>query len=391
MKYPFSPEILDAMPEELEELFRQLELTLLDEVCSRLKIADALNEVTIQDIRALRSHGIDLEEIKGTIKKEAGISHEKLDQLLNDVIRENQKYYDDMIDLAGVTLPEKLVGAADIEAIRSQTHDTFLNLTASMGFMVDAGRTMLPPAEAYQWALDNAELQIQSGAISYNQAIYHAVKELADSGIRTVAYESGHVDQIDVAVRRAVMTGVSQICAKYTEQAAAYLETDYFEVSAHSGARDVPGPSPWSSHKEWQGKVYSIKDNDKYPNIYTVCGLDMVDGLEGANCRHRRYPFIDGVTERAYTDEELENIDKPPFEYEGKTYTMYQATQQQRKIERTVRKLKRERDAFKASGNEEEAKDISVKIRRLEQKYKDFSEAAGLRMQRERMNIMKSK
>ena len=55
MKYPFSPEILDALPEELAELFRDLELTLLDEICSRLKIADQLNEVTVQDIRALRA------------------------------------------------------------------------------------------------------------------------------------------------------------------------------------------------------------------------------------------------------------------------------------------------------------------------------------------------
>lgn len=390
MQYPFSPEILDAMPEELAELFRQLELTLLDEVCSRLKIADQLNEVTIQDIRALRSHGIDLEQIKDAIQKTAEISKEKLDQLISDAISKNQKYYDEMIDLVGLTQPEKIVGAEDIEAIRRQTQEEFRNITASMGFLVDAGRTMLPPAKAYQWALDNAELQIQSGAISYNQAIYNAVKELADSGLKTVTYESGHIDQIDVAVRRAVMTGVSQVCAKYTEQAAAYLQTDYYEVSAHAGARDVPGPSPWSSHKAWQGKVYSTKDNDKYPNIYTVCGLDMVDGLEGANCRHRRYPFVDGVSERTYTDEQLENIDKPPFEYEGRTYTTYQATQQQRKIERTVRKLKRERAAFSASGNKEKANDINAKINRLEQKYKDFSEAAGLRTQKERMNILKT-
>ena len=82
-----------------------------------------------------------------------------------------------------------------------------------MGFLVDAGRTMLPPAKAYQWALDNAVMQVQSGAINYKQAIKTAVKQLADSGLKIVDYESGHRDQIDVAARRAVMTGVSQICA----------------------------------------------------------------------------------------------------------------------------------------------------------------------------------
>ena len=64
MKYPFTPELLDSLPEELAELYRSLELKLLDEICSRLKIAGELNEVTVQDIRALRSHGIDLSEIE---------------------------------------------------------------------------------------------------------------------------------------------------------------------------------------------------------------------------------------------------------------------------------------------------------------------------------------
>ena len=291
-RYPFTPELLDAFPEDLAELFRALELVLLDEICSRLKAADELNEVTVQDIRALRSNGIDLNEIKKAIRETSGISKTKLDKLLGDVVARNQQYYTDLIDLAHITQPETLVDAAEVAAIRTQTLDTFHNLTASMGFLVDAGRTMLPPAKAYQWALDSAALQVQSGAINYNQAIKTAVKELADSGLKVVDYESGHRDQIDVAARRAVMTGVSQICAKYTEQSAEYLETPYFEVSAHAGARDKPGPSPWSSHKDWQGKVYSIRANDIYPNIYEVCGLGAVDGLEGANCRHRRNVWV---------------------------------------------------------------------------------------------------
>ena len=254
--YPFTPELLDALPEELAELFRDLEDTLLAEICSRLKAADELNEATVQDIRALRSHGIDLKEIKKAIRETSGISKTKLDKLLGDVVARNQQYYTDMIDLAHITQPETLVDAAEVAAIRAQTLDTFHNLTASMGFLVDAGRTMLPPAKAYQWALDSATLQVQSGAINYNQAIKTAVKELADSGLKVVDYESGHRDHVDVAVRRAVMTGVSQICAKYTEQSAEYLDTPYFEVSAHVGARDKPGPSPWSSHKDWQGHVY---------------------------------------------------------------------------------------------------------------------------------------
>ena len=387
MKYPFQPEILDALPEELAELFRALEITLLEEICSRLKAADQLNEVTVQDIQALRSHGIDLKSIEEAISKTAGISKQKLNSLLNDVVERNQKYYTEVIDLAHVTQPETLVDAATVDAIKRQTHDTFRNLTASMGFLV--GNTMLKPARAYQWALDNAEMQIQSGAISYNQAIANVVRQLADSGIRVVDYESGHRDFIDVAARRAVMTGVNQICAKYTEQSAEYLDTPYFEVSAHAGARDIPGKSPWPSHKAWQGLVYSTRSNDIYPSIYDVCGLGAVDGLEGANCRHRRNVWVEGVSERTYTDEQLAHIDDDlGCEFDGKNYTAYEATQMQRRVERQIIKQKRLVTAYKASEQKDEYYAAKAKLVRLNAKYKSFSEAAGLPLQWERTKVL---
>lgn len=387
--YPFSPALLDALPEELTELFRALEITLLEEICSRLKAAGELNEVTVQGIRALRAHGIDSKEIEKAIRKTAGISETKLNKLLNDVVERNQTYYTELIDLARITQPETLVSVEDTWAIYEQTKQTLRNITRSMGFLVDAGRTMLPPARAYQWALDNAVMQVQSGAINYNQAIKTAVKKLADSGLKAVDYESGHRDQIDVAARRAVMTGVNQICSKYTEQSAQYLETPYFEVSAHAGARDKPGPSPWSSHKDWQGKVYSIRTGDIYPSIYEVCGLGAVDGLEGANCRHRRYPWVEGVSERTYTDEQLEHIDDDlGCEFDGKKYTAYEATQMQRRVERQIIKQKRLVTAYKASEQKAEYYAAKAKLVRLNAKYKAFSEAAGLPLQWERTRVL---
>ena len=126
---------------------------------------------------------------------------------------------------------------------------------------------------------------------------------------------------------------------------------------------------------------------EKYPDFVTTCGLGSVTGIGGANCRHSFWPYIEGVSERAYTDEELAGIDPPPFEFEGQVYTRYEATQMQHSIERTIRKLKRERAAFQAAGLADEGQAVSIRIRRLGSKYKAFSKAAGLPQQRERMNI----
>lgn len=392
--YPFSPALLDALPEELAELFRSLEDTLLNEICSRLKLADQLNEVTVQDIRALRSHGIDLKDIEKSVCKTTGISEKKLKELLDDVVERNQKYYTDLIDLAHVTQPETLVSVEDTWAIYEQTKQTMRNLTRSMGFLVDAGRTMLPPAKAYQWALDNAAMQIQSGAINYNQAIKSAVQQLAQSGLKVADYESGHRDQIDVAARRAVMTGVNQICDQYTNQSAEYLDTRYFEVSAHSGARDKLGASPWSSHKEWQGKVYYQSESGEpdplglYDDLVETTGYGYVDGLTGANCRHHKYPFVPGVSERTYTVEQLDHIDDGlGCTFDGKTYTAYEATQMQRRIERQIRAQKKLRNAYKEAGLSEDATAANIKLRRLNAEYSRFSKAAGLPEQPERTKV----
>lgn len=255
-RYPFTPSVLDALPEELAELYRSLESQLLDEICSRLNLADQLNEVTVQSIRALRSHGVSQHEIERAIRRTTNISEKKLTELLDDVVERNQRYYSELIKITDVTAPQTLLSIEDTYAIYEQTRQTFRNITRSMAFLVDNGRTLLAPAMAYQWALDNAVLQVQSGAISYNQAIRYAVKQLADSGIKVAEYESGHRDQIDVAVRRAVMSGVNALCQRYAEQSMEYLDTNLVEVSAHIGARNIDGPNGWEAHTKWQGKVF---------------------------------------------------------------------------------------------------------------------------------------
>ena len=135
--------------------------------------------------------------------------------------------------------------------------------------------------------------------------------------------------------------------------------------------------------------MYSTRSGDIYPNIYEVCGLGAVDGLEGANCRHLRNVWVEGVSERTYTDEQLEHIDDGlGCTFDGKTYTAYEATQEQRKVERTIRKLKREKTAYNAAGLTDEEQAVNIKLRRLNAKYKAFSQAAGLPEQRERMKVL---
>ena len=392
MKFPFHPSLLEALPEEIAELFRGLEDTLLADICSRLKTG-TVGETTVLDIKALRSHGIDLKEIEKAISETSGISENKLKKLLEEVVEKNQQYYNEVITLADVTKPETLVNAADIDAIKRQTLQEMRNITRTMAFVVDAGRTILKPQKALTWALDTALLQVQSGAVSYNTAIANAVKQLADSGLRMVDYESGRSDQVDVAARRAVMTGVNQINQKYAEQSTEYLETDLVETSAHIGARNI-GNVP-ENHEKWQGKWYRWSEKPQtstgeYPDFIETTGYGTGAGLGGWNCRHTFYPVVEGVSEATYSQADLDAMkgENRKFKFEGQEYDGYTATQEQRSIERTIRKLKREETAYNAAGLRDKELAVSIRIKRLSAKYKAFSLAAGLPEQRERMKVL---
>lgn len=388
MKYPITPEYLDAAPEPIAIAMRELEKDILREICSRFKLTGELNEVAMNDIRALRAQGLDMETIEKMIAKHSKETLPQVQKALDRVVEYNQKYYNELASKASIAEPLFWVTAADIAQIQSQTLDGYRNITRSLGFALQTNGkvTFQPLAKAYQAALDKAEVKMQSGAFTLQQSLEDAVRDLADSGIYTIDYATGHRDHADVAARRDIFTGLNQLTSKYTETAAETLETDLYEITAHRGARDKG--TGWKNHKAWQGKVYSTKDGSKYPNIYTICGLGAVDGLEGANCRHHRHPFLEGVSERVYTDEQLANIDPPSVRFEGRTYSAYEATQMQRKIERTVRKLERRRAAYNAAGMTGKEEQTGIRIRRLKKEYREFSRAASLPTQTNRMKVI---
>ena len=391
-KYPITPEFMYSLPLPLMRLYQRLEEQILEDICSRVAMTGEMTETAIEHIRSLQRRGYDYKKINEYIRKTLKLTQSEFDAAWNKAVQRNQQYFDTLID-DNLILGENNFNAdlfvQEINAIEMQTLGELTNITRSMGFAYRApdGTVKVDDiGRMYQRVLDDALMRVESGQ-SYNVAIRDATKMLTDSGLQYVDYESGWHNRVDVAARRAVMTGVTQLSRQYTEQTATLMDTPYREVTAHRGARDGEGKTPWASHKKWQGRVYSVRTGDIYPSIYEVCGLDEVDGLCGANCRHMYHIWIEGVSERTYTDEELENIDPPPFEFDGKQYTFYEATQKQRQVEASLRKVKRELIAAKGRGDDEEYTTKAVRYRRLNEEYKAFSKAAGLRPQYERGNI----
>lgn len=261
MKYPITPEYLENAPKPLVKAILAMEDDLLREICSRFKLTGELNEVTINDIRTLKAYGLDMDTIERRIANHTKTSTEEVQGALDRAVKLNREYYGELSDKAGITMPLEIVTAREIELIRKQMLDEYRNITRSLGFAVQTNGEIVfrPIAKAYQAVLDKAEMKVYSGGFTVQQALEDAVRELADSGIRTVDYASGWMNHADVAARRALITGLNQVTQKFSERAMEVLETDLVEVTAHRGARDKDGPMGWENHKKWQGRCFKWK------------------------------------------------------------------------------------------------------------------------------------
>ena len=235
-------------------------------------------------------------------------------------------------------------------------------------------------------ASDLAYMQIATGTLDYNTAIREAVKEVAGQGIDVIHFASGHRDRLDVAMRRTVLTGVNQTVGSIQMARAEEMGTDLVQTSAHIGARNK-GVGP-ANHEGWQGKVFSLKGGSKkYPNFEEETGYGTVTGLGGVNCRHSFYPYFEGISKNAYDKATLNEYANKSVTYNGKDMSFYDATQEQRKIEREIRKAKREAAAVDAAGLDNGAE--LQRVRDLQAKMREFTRQTGLKRQgvRERVII----
>lgn len=377
------PGELERLSMALDEPLKALEEQIMEDIVRRIQINGEITRATDWQINRLRELGMAKSDIEHAIQQHLSFTDEQMCELYEGALRsgyerDRSTYLKQGADI--LPFEENAVLQQAISAVAEQTRGELKNISQSLGFAVKqtgGGLKFTSAAEFYQKTLDEAVMGISSGAFDYNTVLKRAVTEMTNSGLRTVDYATGRSNRADVAVRRAVMTGVSQLTAKVNEENARELDTEYFEVSWHGGARP--------SHQEWQGRVFSKEE------LETICGLGTVTGLCGANCYHDYYPFIPGVSERTYTDEELESMnaeENVPKECGGKEYTKYEALQRQRKLETAMRAQRQKIHLLETGGAaEDDIITARCRYRATSQEYTRFSKAMGLPQQRERVTV----
>lgn len=373
-----TPEELERIPKEFEKLFSKTELKIFNDIIERLEKNKNITRSLDWQLNRLHELGTSRSYVEKIINETLNISYEEIEKMYNKVLEKDYAWNKDLykaMELDYIPYRENKELQQLVEAVKEQTKEAFTNITRTTGIAYKGGFENI--TDTYRRVLDSAVTDISTGAFDYNTVLKRTIKELKDSGLRTVDYKSGRKYRVETAVRMAVMTGLRQVTGKMSDMNAKALETEYFEVSWHGTARPT--------HQEWQGRVYSREDLEK------VCGLGEVDGLEGANCRHSYWAFIPGISVRTYTDEQLDQMnakENEKHEYRGKEYTKYEATQRQRELERRIRYQRESVALMKAGGADKDDVMIAESRYRLTmQQYVDFSKKMGLPEQRERIKV----
>ncbi len=314
-------------------LYQQLEDDILSAVIRRILKMGYVSEASKHQLEVLQAAGLLYDDIVQLIADRTDACTAQVKALFEDAGVQTVEIGNSLHEAAGalpIDIRQDSSTRQVLEAGYKKTLGTMWNLVST---------TATQTQTAFIQTCDRIYMQVSSGAFSYQEAIMNALRALADTGAEVV-YPTKHKDRMDVAVRRCVLTGVSQTAAavslRQAEDAGCYL----MEITAHSGARP--------DHAEWQGQLVSLTGKDVGKTIdglkvwsLSGIGYGSGEGFKGWNCRHNWHAYYPGLSTPNYTPEELKKLDEPCISYNGKLYTEYEVSQMQRAQERRVRAWKR--------------------------------------------------
>ena len=372
------PSYLDQMPDAFVQLWQQVEDAILQDVARRIGKMDKVTPTAnwqlwrYQQTEALRNDVVKL-LAKYTGKSETAIRKLLLQTATEALEREDAIYYH--YDMEPPPFEESAALNNLLDAGARQTCGTWQNLTATTANTVTG---------AFERTLDAAWLKVSTGAFDYKTAVKQAVDSLADD-MPMVTYPSGHKDSIEVAARRAVLTGVNQTTGKLQVARMDEMGCEFVETTAHGGARP--------SHAEWQGRRFhrggAVDYKGKhYPDFEAATGYGTGAGLCGWNCRHTFFAVFPELGDPPqWTQEQLRELNARDIEWNGKKYTAYEISQMQRARERNVRRWKKRYLAEDAAGLD--TTDSAVRLKAARQSLSDFTKATGGRVDSARVSVPK--
>lgn len=358
------PEQIDAIKDKIALIIDPINNYLMADISRRIAEAGEITSTAEYEARVNRNIKKTEKELSEGLKKLSETAEKELEKLITKVA---------LIEYAG-NASDVAMQRALLTAIEMCNED-LLNMTQTeavgfIGLKGDPQKLM----DFYHDACDYAFTKVFTGAQDYQSAIREATQSIGQYG--TVYYESGAKTSIDAAIRRNVLGALGIMTEKIQQQNFDLMGADGWEISAHEGSAP--------DHEPIQGLQYSDA-------AYKSLNDSLARRISTLNCKHIAFPIVLGVSEPQYTKQELQAMkdrNAKGIDYEGRHYSIYEATQQQRAIERNIRLQRRKVVVAEATGDAAAKQKAQIKEKVLEIKYKEFSEAADLRTQPVRLETL---
>lgn len=390
---------IEMLPERIYQRLNRVNSECLQDIGGIIKEIGELRPSDTHKLQQIYSYGANGQKMAEKLAKESAKNIEEIYEIFDIVAKENYNYAKPFYkakDKPFIPYEENEDLKRYVKSLAKQTVNEYVNLTQHTAFAVfdpdgksiaplfdaNKGKMATSLSDTYTKVIDYAVTKVQMGVSDYNSAVRDVVESLAKSGIKTVDYATGYSRRLDTAVRQNVLWGIKQCNQNTADLIGEDFGANGYEISYHS--------NPRPSHADMGGKQYAIGKARTIKGVHYPSFSDVESLLEDFGCLHFKFSILLGVSEPAYSKEQLAEFkasDNRTFEFEGKEYTGYEATQMQRKIETAIRNQKDLAITAKAAGDDDLRQKAQQKINLLASKYDKFSKAADLPTKMERLDV----
>jgi hypothetical protein len=396
-----SDEVIDKVIERLVRRMEKANSYVLEEIGKSIKKIGTLTPTQSHRLVQTLQYGGDYNKIAKELAKITKLNVNEIYKIFEEVAKKDYEFAEQFYKYRGkkyIPWDENKNLQRQVKALAKITADEYTNLTRTLAFAIrnKNGKIVYTKlSKMYQQVLDEAVLNVEQGKETFNHEMYRVLKQLGESGIRTIDYDSGKSMRADSAVRMQMKGALRNLHNETQQQFGEEFGADGVEISVHLN------PAP--DHEKVQGRQFSLKEFEKFQNdedarsydgtffpaIAEETGRDR-RAISQYNCYHYIFDIVLGVNKPQYNDEQLQDIinkNNEGFELDGKHYTNYQGTQLQRQLETEIRKQKDIQIAARASGNDELVAESQQKITQLTNKYRELSKASNLPTKMDRMRV----
>lgn len=357
-----TPQEIDGLRELIASIYGPVTEELLRDLCRCIAAAGQVTSSAAYKLLLAKSLAGADSAIAQALQRQTDLTYDAVEQLLGWAAEKT----------APLEESESLRNIADayVKATRSEVAHVLGELAAA-----DVDGRVYPIKNVYRRTMDYVFRQVSSGAKTPEEAVRRATLRLWQRGIRTIERSDGRSFAVEYMAQRAIMGKIGEMTTAINEQHHDEGGYDGWEISAHGACAP--------DHEPIQGRQYSDKE-------YKALNSRLQRRIGTLSCKHIAWPIRLGVDSPQWTEEQLAELAQENargIDYEGRHYTQYEATQQQKALENSIRQCKDRIAAAQEAGKlgSGELRSSRLLLRQLNAEYERFSAAAGLPTAPERL------